>query len=97
MGVQREGDEPLVRRVVRIENDAGEWSVADLDFGYRVCAFNPAHYGGVHVHTPSGETRPVDVPSPKAAERIVKRYAERVDRGFDWRRFLEEVKRWRSE
>lgn len=87
----------MVRRFVRQENATGEWSVADLDFRYRVCAFDPEIHGGVHVHGPDGDIQPVDIPSPSEAERIVKSYAQAHPRGFESERFRRFVKRWRSE
>jgi hypothetical protein len=71
--------------------------MADLDFRYRVCAFNPEAHGGVHVHRPEGEIRPVSVDPPSEAERLLKAYARRHPRGFGWQRFRRFLKRWRSE
>lgn len=86
-------DDPLPRRFVRQANALGEWSVADLDFGYRICAFNAEAHGGVHLHGPEGRIRPA---TADEAERIVKVYAWTFPGGFTWERFQRCLK-WRSE
>lgn len=96
-GTPSRSDDRLARRFVRHENSVGEWSLADLDFGYRVCAFNPAAHRGVHVHGPEGAIQPIDIRTPMEAERIVKAYSRAHPRGFDWATFRRFVKRWRSE
>lgn len=69
--------------------------MADLDFGYRVCAFNRAAHGGVHVHGPDGTIQPVSVGSADEAERLVRVYAWIYPEGFTWDRFRRCLT-WRS-
>lgn len=85
------------RWIIRQENAVGEWTVIDMQNGYRICAFNEEAHGGVHVHFPlrGPALKTVDVPDPRAAEAIMTRYAKTHD-GFSMASFLAEVKRWRS-
>jgi hypothetical protein len=87
----------LARRFVRQENSIGECSVADLDFGYRIYAFNTHAHGGVHVHDPDGAIVEVAVESPSQAERVVWEYSWTYPGGFGEERFRGFMNRWRYE
>ena len=87
----------MPRWLRRETNATGEWTVVDLQRGYRICAYHVHHHGGVHIHVPENGpvVATVDIPDARQAERIVRAYA-RNHRSFHLASFLKEVTRWRS-
>lgn len=86
-----------MRKIFVAENEAGEWTVADLVLDYRVCAFNVDQHGGAHIHHPLDEPAGpvVRIASTVEARAIITDYARRAAR-YDPTRFQEVVKAWRS-
>ena len=85
-----------MERWLRItDNGHGEWSVLDVERDYRVCSFNDAAHGGVHIHHKK-TVRKVSVSGLGDAAQIVRRYARKHDR-FNLKDFEETVDRWNSE
>lgn len=70
--------------------------MADLDLGYRVCAYNREDHGGVHVHHPldGPAIGRVAVDGPGEAEALVRRYRARHE-VFDLDAFRQVVHAWR--
>lgn len=77
----------------------GEWSVADLQRGYRLCAYNHDEHGGPHIHIQGkggkDQVEPTDIATSGEAEAVIRAYAEELDH-FDLKRFRERVRTWRS-
>lgn len=88
----------MPRWLKRQWNDHGEWSIADLRMGYRICAYNHGIHEGVHLHDLATGAVLQDVPvaTLAEAEAVVRRYHAEHDR-FDPDAFREVVRRWRSE
>lgn len=76
------------------DNGHGEWSILDLERGYRICSFNHSTHGGVHLHHGAASRR-VAITRLADALAVVRRYAAEHE-AFDPDRFETVVKTWNS-
>lgn len=84
-----------MERWLRIaDNGHGEWSVLDLDRGYRICSFNHLAHGGPHLHY-GVAVWPLQILDLRHAVQLARAYASHHE-GFEWKRFKEVHDEWRS-
>jgi kynurenine formamidase len=58
----------LPKWLKEVDNAAGEWSVTDLQRGYRICRFNHQSHSGTHLHAPILATAGDNVPVTTLAD-----------------------------